>query len=104
MICRLAIVIGFVVLLAASTAMASPQPAPTPVPVLVLSLNLYNANSDLLSNDPYFGKPDFKNFIPVVGGCDQGDPACEDHPVGFKCWGQAGICRCVADGRLCAVP
>jgi len=102
MICRLAIT-GFVVLLAVSTPSPS-RAALTPVPVAVLSLDLYNANSSLLSDDPYLGKSDFKNFIPTVGGCDQGDPVCENQPVGFKCWGQAGICRCVADGRLCAVP
>ena len=104
MICRLAI-IGFVVLLAASTAMASPsRAAPAPIPVALLSLDLYNANSNLMSDDPYLGKSDFKNFIPMVGGCDPGDVYCEDHPVGSKCYGQSSPCRCVADGRLCAVP
>ena len=103
MICRLAI-IAFVLLLSASAAMASPSQAAPAVPVAILSLDLSNANSSLLSDDPYLGKSDFKNFIPTVGGCDQGDPVCEDQPVGFKCWGQQGICRCVADGRLCAVP
>ena len=98
-------VIGFVILLAASTAIASPSQAATaPIPVAVLSLDLYNANSNLMSDDPYLGKSDFKNFIPMVGGCDPGDVYCEDHPVGSKCYGQSSPCRCVADGRLCAVP
>jgi hypothetical protein len=104
MICRLVVTFGFVVLLAVSTPSPS-RAAPTSVPVAVLSLDLYNANSSLLSDDPYLGKSDFKNFIPMVGGCDQWDVICEDQPVGYKCGpGPSNLCRCVADGRLCAVP
>jgi hypothetical protein len=101
--CRMLALIPLLALAAFNPGTVSALPAGVlPGPVLNAETSAPGA---ALLDDPYLGQPDFKNFIPVVGGCDQWDVVCEDHPVGYKCGpGPSNPCRCVADGRQCAVP